>query len=114
MSELTEKKQTELLNAELVEHEKFAQPLLEDDEEFLFNESDEGSDNEQNSGFGSSEDESVSLSDIENIENGTENSSENGEFEQHGDQETDMFPFPSEIFFLLYCYAHNVSRPKVN
>lgn len=23
------------------------------------------------------------------------------------------FPFPSEIFFLLYSYAHNISRPKV-
>ena len=23
------------------------------------------------------------------------------------------FPFPSEIFFLLYSYVHNVSRPKV-
>ena len=23
------------------------------------------------------------------------------------------FPFPLEIFFLLYSYAHNVSRPKV-
>ena len=25
----------------------------------------------------------------------------------------DYFPFPSEIFFLLYSYAHNISRPKV-
>ena len=24
-----------------------------------------------------------------------------------------FFPFPSEIFFLLYSYAHNTSRPKV-
>jgi hypothetical protein len=24
------------------------------------------------------------------------------------------FPFPSEIFFLLYSYAHNVSKPKVS
>ena len=23
------------------------------------------------------------------------------------------FPFPSEIFFLLYSYVHNISRPKV-
>ena len=23
------------------------------------------------------------------------------------------YPFPSEIFFLLYSYAHNTSRPKV-
>ena len=25
----------------------------------------------------------------------------------------DYFPFPSEIFFLLYSYTHNISRPKV-
>ena len=24
-----------------------------------------------------------------------------------------FFPFPSEIFFLLYSYAHNTARPKV-
>ena len=24
-----------------------------------------------------------------------------------------FFPFPSEKFFLLYCYAHGVMRPKV-
>ena len=25
----------------------------------------------------------------------------------------DFFPFPNEKFFLLYCYAHSVMRPKV-
>jgi hypothetical protein len=25
----------------------------------------------------------------------------------------DFSPFPSEKFFLLYCYAHSVMRPKV-
>ena len=24
-----------------------------------------------------------------------------------------FFPFPSETFFLLYCYAHSIMRPKV-
>ena len=28
-------------------------------------------------------------------------------------QQGSYFPFPSEIFFLLYSYVHNVSRPKV-
>ena len=26
----------------------------------------------------------------------------------------DFYPFPSEKFFLLYCYAHSIMRPKVN
>ena len=34
------------------------------------------------------------------------------------DEKTDgqpsFYPFPSELFFLLYSYAHNVSRPKVS
>ena len=25
-----------------------------------------------------------------------------------------FFPFPSELFFLLYCYVHNVMKPKVS
>ena len=28
-------------------------------------------------------------------------------------QKSAFFPFPSEIFFLLYSFAHNISRPKV-
>jgi hypothetical protein len=28
-------------------------------------------------------------------------------------QENAYFPFPSETFFLLYSYAHNISSPKV-
>lgn len=48
-----------------------------------------------------------SLSDFEEESNGD---SENvPRPSQHGL----YFPFPSEIFFLLYSYVHNVSRPKV-
>ena len=32
------------------------------------------------------------------------------EFEQ---DQMSFFPFPSEIFFLLYCYSHSVMHPKV-
>ena len=28
-------------------------------------------------------------------------------------QQDSYFPFPSKIFFLLYSYVHNISRPKV-
>lgn len=27
--------------------------------------------------------------------------------------EPEFFPFPDEKFFLLYCYAHGIMRPKV-
>lgn len=30
------------------------------------------------------------------------------------DDAGEYFPFPSELFFLLYCYVHNISRPKVS
>lgn len=33
--------------------------------------------------------------------------------DQISNNDSNFFPFPSEIFFLLYCYAHNTSRPKV-
>ena len=26
----------------------------------------------------------------------------------------EFFPFPNEKFFLLYCYAHSIMRPKVS
>lgn len=28
-------------------------------------------------------------------------------------QPNNFFPFPDEKFFLLYCYAHGIMRPKV-
>ena len=28
-------------------------------------------------------------------------------------QANNFFPFPDEKFFLLYCYAHGIMRPKV-
>ena len=39
----------------------------------------------------------------------------NAEAEQLIDEnaDKDFFPFPSEKFFLLYCYAHSIMRPKV-
>ena len=39
----------------------------------------------------------------------------NAEAEQIIDEnaDKDFFPFPSEKFFLLYCYAHSIMRPKV-
>jgi hypothetical protein len=39
----------------------------------------------------------------------------NAEAEQLIDEnaDKDFFPFPSEKFFLLYCYAHRIKRPKV-
>lgn len=44
--------------------------------------------------------------------------SENGDTSEITDQmpndDSNFFPFPSEIFFLLYSYAHNTSRPKVH
>ena len=30
-----------------------------------------------------------------------------------GNEIRDFFPFPDEKFFLLYCYAHGIMRPKV-
>ena len=33
--------------------------------------------------------------------------------DQASNKGSDFFPFPSEIFFLLYSYVHNTSRPKV-
>ena len=38
------------------------------------------------------------------------------EDESEGDNEDaeNFFPFPSELFFLLYCYVHNVMKPKVS
>ena len=29
-------------------------------------------------------------------------------------EDEDFYPFPNEKFFLLYCYAHSIMRPKVN
>ena len=29
-------------------------------------------------------------------------------------EDDDFYPFPNEKFFLLYCYAHSIMRPKVN
>ena len=39
----------------------------------------------------------------------------NTEAEQIIDEnaDKDFFPFPSEKFFLLYCYTHSIMRPKV-
>ena len=112
-SEIQVKKQTQLLDTELVEDHRVFQVLVEDEEKLFVNESDGDIVNEQYNDFARSEtesmDKSVSLSDIES---GTESPSENDEFQE--EREADMFPFPSEIFFLLYCYAHNVTRPKVN
>ncbi len=36
-----------------------------------------------------------------------------GESSTTRNQQNAYFPFPSEVFFLLYSYAHNTSRPKV-
>ena len=48
-----------------------------------------------------------SLSDFEEESNG------DSENVQRPSEHGLYFPFPSEIFFLLYSYVHNVSRPKV-
>jgi hypothetical protein len=29
-------------------------------------------------------------------------------------EELGFFPFPDDNFFLLYCYAHDIMRPKVS
>ena len=34
--------------------------------------------------------------------------------EQSPSEDLEFFPFPDEKFFLLYCYAHGISRPKVH
>ena len=34
--------------------------------------------------------------------------------EQLPSEELGFFPFPDEKFFLLYCYAHGIMRPKVS
>lgn len=34
--------------------------------------------------------------------------------EQLPSEELEFFPFPDEKFFLLYCYAHGIMRPKVS
>ena len=41
-------------------------------------------------------------------------SCEQEEFSAAQPESDDFFPFPNEKFFLLYCYAHSVMRPKVN
>ena len=71
------------------------EPLCDDDS---------NSDSEYDDAFGdfgsfSSDSEEESNGDRENVQRPTERGL--------------YFPFPSEIFFLLYSYAHNVSRPKV-
>lgn len=33
--------------------------------------------------------------------------------DQSPSEDLQFFPFPDERFFLLYCYAHGISRPKV-
>ena len=34
--------------------------------------------------------------------------------EGNNEDAENFFPFPSELFFLLYCYVHNVMKPKVS
>ena len=46
--------------------------------------------------------------------NESENCDEFGEEnDSDDDSATNFYPFPSKIFFLLYCYVHNICRPKV-
>ena len=50
------------------------------------------------------------LSDSDNI---SETSGSPQAEQEASTQPDSYFPFPSEIFFLLYSYAHNITRPKV-
>ena len=47
------------------------------------------------------------------MDDSTSDSTEDDSHDTDEELGADVFPFPSEIFFLLYCYAHNVTRPKV-
>lgn len=47
------------------------------------------------------------------INDESENSEEFGDGNKSDDDSADFYPFPSKIFFLLYCYVHNICRPKV-
>ena len=40
---------------------------------------------------------------------------DNGEtvYDHNAGEQDDFFPFPDEMFFLLYCYVHNIMRHKV-
>ena len=40
--------------------------------------------------------------------------SDNDASAQFPSEELEFFPFPDEKFFLLYCYAHGIMRPKVS
>ena len=44
---------------------------------------------------------------------GEESDGDNSKKLPRPSEQGSYFPFPSEIFFLLYSYVHNVSRPKV-
>ena len=34
--------------------------------------------------------------------------------EETVDDPKDFYPFPSKLFFFLYCYVHNICRPQVS
>ena len=53
------------------------------------------------------------FSDVENIITDVGADSDEEIFNMTQQRINDYFPFPSEIFFLLYSYTHNISRPKV-
>lgn len=46
----------------------------------------------------------------EEMDIGADDSDTQEEFES---DQTNFYPFPSEMFFLLYCYSHSVMHPKV-
>ena len=50
-------------------------------------------------------------SDLDNDLDGLADEYESEDGENAG--EGDFFPFPDEMFFLLYCYVHNIMRHKV-
>ena len=54
-----------------------------------------------------------SFSVFDNLSDFEEESNDDSENLPQPSEQGPYFPFPSEIFFLLYSYVHNVSRPKV-
>ena len=68
--------------------------------------------------FESEEESSIAMeidpfSDVESIITDVEAESDGEIFNTTQQRLNDYFPFSSEIFFLLYSYTHNISRPKV-
>jgi hypothetical protein len=88
-------------NGLLVLDHLFDQEFLNVDDEMLDNESSfDDSDSYLDEFISGVSDDSSSDGDIDNVS-------------RRPRQQDSYFPFPSEIFFLLYSYVHNISRPKV-